>query len=127
MMKVTMYTDGAARGNPDGPGGYGTILEYIDSKGQLHVKEMSQGYVKTTNNRMEMMAAIVGFEALNRPCRVDVFSDSQYLINAFTQQWIDGWLKKNWKRGKNESVKNVDLWKRLLKVSGPHQVTWNWV
>lgn len=127
MMKVTMYTDGAARGNPDGPGGYGTILEYIDSKGQLHVKEMSQGYVKTTNNRMEMMAAIVGFEALNRPCQVDVFSDSQYLINAFNQQWIDGWLKKNWKRGKNESVKNVDLWKRLLKVSGPHQVTWNWV
>ena len=127
MMKVTMYTDGAARGKPDGPGGYGTILEYIDSKGQLHVKEMSQGYVKTTNNRMEMMAAIVGFEALNRPCQVDVFSDSQYLINAFNQQWIDGWLKKNWKRGKNESVKNVDLWKRLLKVSGPHQVTWNWV
>lgn len=127
MMKVTMYTDGAARGNPDGPGGYGTILEYIDSKGQLHVKEMSQGYVKTTNNRMEMMAAIVGFEALNRPCQVDVFSDSQYLINAFNQHWIDGWLKKNWKRGKNESVKNVDLWKRLLEVSGPHQVTWNWV
>ena len=127
MMKVTMYTDGSARGNPDGPGGYGTILEYIDPKGQLHVKEMSQGYVKTTNNRMEMMAAIVGFEALNRPCQVDVFSDSQYLINAFNQHWLEGWIKKGWKRGKNEPVKNVDLWKRLLKVSEPHQVTWNWV
>lgn len=127
MMKVMMYTDGSARGNPDGPGGYGTILEYIDPKGQLHVKEMSQGYIKTTNNRMEMMAAIAGFEALNRPCQVDVFSDSQYLINAFNQHWIEGWLKKGWKRGKNEPVKNVDLWKRLLKASEPHQVTWNWV
>ena len=127
MMKVTMYTDGSARGNPDGPGGYGTILEYIDTRGQLHTKENSQGYKKTTNNRMEMMAAIVGFEALNRPCAVDVYSDSQYLINAFNQHWIDGWIKKNWKRGKNEPVKNVDLWKRLLKVIEPHKVTWNWV
>lgn len=127
MMKVTMYTDGSARGNPDGPGGYGTILEYIDIKGQLHVKEMSQGYVKTTNNRMEMMAAIAGFEALNRPCRVEVFSDSQYLINAFNQHWIENWVKKGWKRGKNEPVKNTDLWKRLLKASESHQVTWNWV
>lgn len=127
MMKVTMYTDGSARGNPDGPGGYGTILEYIDTRGQLHTKEISQGYKKTTNNRMEMMAAIVGFEALNRPCAVDVYSDSQYLINAFNQHWIDGWIKKNWKRGKNEPVKNVDLWKRLLKVIEPHKVTWNWV
>ncbi|MEE1243842.1 ribonuclease HI [Frisingicoccus sp.] len=126
-MKVTMYTDGSARGNPDGPGGYGTILEYIDTRGQLHTKEISQGYKKTTNNRMEMMAAIVGFEALNRPCAVDVYSDSQYLINAFNQHWIDGWIKKNWKRGKNEPVKNVDLWKRLLKVIEPHKVTWNWV
>ena len=127
MMKVTMYTDGSARGNPDGPGGYGTILEYIDTRGQLHTKEISQGYKKTTNNRMEMMAAIVGFEALNRPCAVDVYSDSQYLINAFNQHWIDGWIKKNWKRGTNDPVKNVDLWKRLLKVIEPHKVTWNWV
>lgn len=126
-MKVIMYTDGAARGNPEGPGGFGTILEYIDTKGQLHVKEMSQGYVKTTNNRMEMMAAIVGFEALNRPCQVDVFSDSRYLIDAFNKHWIDGWLKRNWRRGKNEPVKNVDLWKRLLEAVRPHQVTWNWV
>lgn len=122
-----MYTDGAARGNPDGPGGYGTILEFIDSKGVLHTKELSQGYKRTTNNRMEMMAAIAGFEALLRPCEVSVYSDSQYLINAFNQHWIEGWIKKGWKRGKNEPVKNVDLWQRLLAAIGPHQVTWNWV
>ncbi len=126
-MKVTIYTDGSARGNPEGPGGYGTILEYMDPKGQLHVKELSQGYIKTTNNRMEMMAAIAGFEALNRPCQVDVFSDSKYLTDSFNKHWIDSWIRKNWKRGKNEPVKNVDLWKRLLKASEPHQVTWNWV
>ncbi|MDD3222926.1 MAG: ribonuclease HI [Clostridia bacterium] len=126
-MKVTIYTDGAARGNPEGPGGFGTILEYRDPKGELHVKEISQGYIKTTNNRMEMMAAIAGFEALNRPCQVDVFSDSKYLIDAFNQHWIDSWIKKNWKRSKNEPVKNIDLWKRLLKAAEPHQVTWNWV
>ena len=108
-MLVKIYTDGAARGNPDGPGGYGTVLEYVDPKGELHVKEMSQGYVKTTNNRMELMAVIAGLEALNRPCTVEVYSDSQYVVNAFNQHWVDGWIKKNWKRGKNEPVKNVDL------------------
>lgn len=126
-MKVILYTDGAARGNPEGPGGYGAILEYIDTKGQLHTKEMSQGYVKTTNNRMELMAVIKGLEALNRPCEVDVYSDSQYVINAFNQHWIDSWIRKNWKRGKNEPVKNVDLWKRLLKAASPHKITWIWV
>ncbi len=127
MTKIIMYTDGAARGNPDGPGGYGTILEYTDKLGVLHTKELSQGYIRTTNNRMEMMAAIAGFEALLRPCEVSVYSDSQYLINAFNQHWIDSWIKKGWKRGKNEPVKNVDLWKRLLKAIEPHKVTWNWI
>ena len=126
-MHVDIYTDGAARGNPDGPGGFGTILEYVDSKGQLHKREYSQGYVKTTNNRMELMAVITGLEALNRPCQVTVYSDSQYVVNAFNQHWIDGWLKKGWKRGKNEPVKNTDLWKRLLKAKEPHQVTFQWV
>ena len=126
-MQVNLYTDGSARGNPQGPGGYGAVLEYVDPKGELHTKELSQGYVKTTNNRMEMMAVIVGLEALNRPCQVKVYSDSQYVVNAFNQHWIEGWVKKGWKRGKNEPVKNVDLWKRLLAAAKPHQITWLWV
>ncbi len=126
-MKVSIYTDGAARGNPDGPGGYGTVLEYVDSKGELHTKELSQGYKKTTNNRMELMAVIAGLEALNRPCEADVYSDSKYVVDAFNQHWIDGWLKKGWKRGKNEPVKNVDLWKRLLAAKEKHQVKFIWV
>lgn len=126
-MKVKIYTDGAARGNPDGPGGYGTVLEFIDSKGQLHTKELSCGYKKTTNNRMELMAVIAGLEALNRPCEIELYSDSKYVVDAFNQHWIDGWLKKGWKRGKNEPVKNVYLWKRLLKAKEPHQITFIWV
>ena len=126
-MKVSIYTDGAARGNPDGPGGYGTVLHYVDSKGVLHEREYSQGYVRTTNNRMELMAAIVGLEALTRPCEVELYSDSKYLTDAFNKKWIDGWIKKNWKRGKNEPVKNRELWERLLKAKAPHQVKFTWV
>lgn len=79
-MRVKIYTDGAARGNPDGPGGYGTVLEYTDTKGNLHTRELSQGYQRTTNNRMELMAVIAGLEALNRPCEVELYSDSQYVV-----------------------------------------------
>ena len=111
MTKVQIYTDGSARGNPDGPGGYGTVLQFMDTKGQLHEKVLSAGYRKTTNNRMELMAAIVGLEALNRPCEVELYSDSKYLTDAFNQHWIDNWILKNWKRGKSGAVKNVDLWK----------------
>ena len=127
QMHIKLYTDGAARGNPDGPGGYGAVLEYVDTKGQLHIKELSQGYKKTTNNRMELMAVISGLEALNRPCQVDVYSDSKYVVDAFNQHWVDSWIKKNWKRGKNEPVKNVDLWKRLMTVKARHDVTFHWV
>ena len=126
-MFVNLYTDGSARGNPDGPGGYGCVLHYTDSKGQLHERQFSQGYIRTTNNRMELMAAIVGLEALIRPCQVELYSDSKYLVDAFNQHWIEGWIRKDWKRGKNEPVKNVDLWKRLLKAKEPHQVTFIWV
>lgn len=126
-MKVKIFTDGAARGNPNGPGGYGTILQYVDGKGTLHEREYSQGYIKTTNNRMELMAAIVGLEALNRPCQVELYSDSKYLTDAFNQRWVDGWIRKNWTRGKNEPVKNVDLWKRLLAAAAPHSVQYIWV
>ncbi len=127
MTKVTIYTDGAARGNPDGPGGYGTILSFIDSKGQEHIKELSAGYRRTTNNRMEMMAVIVGLEALTKPCDITLYSDSQYVIKAFNEHWLDGWIKKGWKRGKNEPVKNVDLWKRMLVAKERHNVTFIWV
>jgi len=126
-MKVTIYTDGSARGNPDGPGGYGTVIQYIDSKGNLHEREFSAGYKKTTNNRMELMAAIVGLEALTKPCEVDLYSDSQYLIKAFNDRWIDSWLKNNWKNLKKEPVKNIDLWKRLLEAKKIHQVNFIWV
>lgn len=126
-MLVKIYTDGSARGNPDGPGGYGTILLYEDSKDQVHIKELSGGYKKTTNNRMELMAAIKGLEALNKSCNVELYSDSKYLVDAFNQKWIDSWIKKGWRRGKNEPVKNIDLWKKLLEVKKPHQVSFIWV
>ena len=127
MMEVTLYTDGSARGNPDGPGGYGAVLHYVDGKGMLHVKELSAGYQKTTNNRMELMGVIAGLEALNRPCVVTVVSDSAYVVKAFNEHWLEGWIKKGWKRGKNEPVKNQDLWKRLLTAMEPHQVHYTWV
>ena len=126
-MKVKLYTDGSARGNPDGPGGYGCVLHYTDGKGQLHKREYSGGYVKTTNNRMELMAAIVGLEALTRPCVIELYSDSKYVVDAFNQKWIDSWIAKGWKRGKNQPVKNIDLWKRLLKAKEQHQVIFIWV
>ena len=127
ITKVSIYTDGSARGNPEGPGGYGTIVEFIDSKGQEHIREYSGGYKKTTNNRMELMAAIVGLEALLKPCQVTLYSDSQYLVKAFNEHWLEGWIKKGWKRGKNEPVKNVDLWKRLLEAMETHKVEYIWV
>lgn len=126
MTKVTVYTDGAARGNP-GPGGYGAVLEFVDSKGELHVREYSGGYKKTTNNRMELMGVIVAFEALNRPCDINLYSDSKYVIDAFNQHWIESWQKKGWKKSDRQPVKNVDLWKRLLEAKNPHNVTFHWV
>lgn len=126
-MKVKVYTDGSARGNPDGPGGYGCVIHYTDANGKLHAREYSGGYVKTTNNRMELMAAIVGLEALNRPCEIELYSDSKYVTEAFNQNWIDSWVAKGWKRGKSKPVKNIDLWKRLLAAKESHQVEFIWV
>ena len=88
MTKVTIWSDGAARGNPDGPGGYGTVIQFVDAKGTLHEKELSCGYEVTSNNRMELMGAIAGLEALTRPCEVDLYSDSSYLVKAFEENWI---------------------------------------
>ena len=126
-MFVKIFTDGAARGNPEGPGGYGTVLQYIDTKGQLHEREYAAGYKKTTNNRMELMAVITGLEALTKPCEVEIISDSKYVTDAFNQHWVEGWLKRNWKNSNKEPVKNIDLWKRLLKAKEPHKVTFTWV
>lgn len=127
MPYVKIYTDGAARGNPEGPGGYGTILQYVDKTGATHEKELSGGVEKTSNNRMELTAAITGLEALSRPCRVELWSDSQYLVRAFSDHWIDGWIRKNWKTSSGEPVKNRDLWERLLTACSQHQVTFHWV
>ena len=124
---VTLYSDGAAKHNPDGPGEYGTILEFIDQRGELHVKEISAGYKRTTNNRMELMGVIAGLEELKRPCAVMVYTDSQYVVNAFRRHWIDSWRKKGWKRSDKSPVKNVDLWERLLAAMEPHDVTYEWV
>ena len=126
-MLVKIYTDGAARGNPDGPGGYGTILSYTDANGTEHIREFSQGYVKTTNNRMELMAAIVGLEALIKPCEVELYSDSKYVVDAFNQNWIGSCLRNDWKNSAKKPVKNKELWQRLLKAMEPHKVTYIWV
>lgn len=126
-MKVTIYTDGAARGNPDGPGGYGAVLQYVDGKGNIHEREFSAGYKKTTNNRMELMGAIVGLEALTKPCQVTLVSDSKYVTDAFNQRWIENWQKNNWKTSTKKPVKNIELWQRLLKAMENHQVSFQWI
>lgn len=126
-MKVKIFTDGAARGNPEGPGGYGVVLQYTDTKGELHEKELSGGFEKTTNNRMELMGAIEGLKALNRSCDVDLYSDSQYVIRAFTDGWLSSWQKKGWKKSDGKPVLNVDLWLELLQAAQPHNITWHWV
>ncbi len=125
-LLVEMYTDGACSGNP-GAGGYGTILRYKDSAGNYHEKELTAGYKLTTNNRMELLAVIVGLEALKKPCRVKITSDSKYFIDAFEQKWIDSWQKNNWRTASKKPVKNVDLWQRLLAVMKQHEVELIWV
>lgn len=118
--QVEIFSDGACSGNP-GPGGYGTILRYGD-----HTKELSGFDPETTNNRMELLGAIVGLEALKRPCGVRLTTDSQYLVKGMTE-WVEGWQRKGWKNSKKEDVANRDLWERLLAVSDKHQIEWVWV
>ena len=121
MKNVEIYTDGACRGNP-GPGGYGCILVY-----GAHRKELSGGERSTTNNRMELMAAIVGLSALKEPCAVTLYSDSKYLVDAVTLGWLSGWQKKNYRRGTKDEVKNIDLWERLSQLLSYHTVDFVWV
>ena len=118
---VYLYTDGACSGNP-GPGGWGAVLVYGDAR-----KELSGGEKNTTNNRMELTAAIRGLSALLEPCRVILTSDSKYLVDAVTKGWLDSWRRRGWKRGKNEDVLNVDLWQQLLPLLELHQVEFVWV
>lgn len=121
MKTVNLITDGACSGNP-GPGGYGAILKY----GELE-KELNGGYRQTTNNRMEMMAVIVGLETVNQSCKVHVISDSKYIIDAITKKWLEGWKKRGWKTSGKAPVKNIDLWKRMELAMTPHDVSWEWV
>ena len=121
VKHVVMYTDGACLGNP-GPGGYGTILIY-----QGHKRELSGGYRQTTNNRMEIMAAIVGLETLREKCEVTLYSDSEYLVKAMSRGWAQRWRANGWKRNKRDKVLNPDLWKRLLQLCEYHEVQFSWV
>jgi ribonuclease HI len=121
LKKVTLYTDGGCLGNP-GPGGYGVVLLYGG-----HRKELSGGFRLTTNNRMEMMAAIAGLRALKGHCAVTLHTDSQYLANAMTNGWAKRWQANGWKRNKTDKALNPDLWQQLLDLSDRHAVTFAWV
>ena len=118
---VTIFTDGASEPNP-GPSGYGVVLLFGDER-----KELSQGFVASTNNRMELLAVIVGLEALKRTCKATVYSDSKYVVDAVVQNWVFNWRDKNWKRRKGGPIKNLDLWKRFLHVFEKHDVDLQWV
>jgi len=117
---IDLFTDGACRGNP-GPGGWGVLLRWRD-----HEKELKGGERDTTNNRMEMMAAIKGLESVKRPARIRIYTDSTYLRDGITK-WIHGWKKRGWKTADKKPVKNIDLWQRLEAALEPHQVDWHWV
>ncbi len=118
---VTLFCDGACSGNP-GPGGWGTLLRYGERE-----LELSGGEPMTTNNRMELMACIEGLRKLKEPCTVEVVTDSQYLVNAFTKGWLVSWQKKGWINSAKEPVKNRKLWEELLELVKQHQVVWTWV
>jgi len=121
MKKILAYTDGACSGNP-GPGGYGVVLKYNGNE-----KELSGGFSHTTNNRMELMGAIIALESLKEPCEVTVITDSQYVVNAIEKGWAKKWRSMGWMRNKKEPALNPDLWERLLKAMISHKVTFQWV
>lgn len=125
MTKLFAYTDGACSGNP-GPGGWGTILIAYDGNDEVRKRELNGGSALTTNNQMELMAAIAALEALERPSALTVVTDSVYVKDGITK-WIFGWKKKGWKTAANKPVKNEELWKRLDAATARHNVTWEWV
>jgi ribonuclease HI len=119
-IETEIFTDGACRGNP-GPGGWGVLLRFNG-----HVKTLYGAEAETTNNRMELMAAIMGLESLTRPCKVRLTTDSQYVMKGI-QEWIDNWKRRGWKTAARKPVKNVDLWQRLDKITREHDIQWRWV
>ena len=129
-MKVVIFTDGAARGNPDGPGGYGAVIRIRNEKGGILEKELSGGYPHTTNNRMELMGVIAALEEIGRlgePCEGLIYSDSRYVVDAFLKNWITNWKKNGWVTASKTPVKNQDLWMRLLDAIAPHRMSFRWV
>ncbi len=120
LPKIEIHTDGACSGNP-GPGGWGALLRYGSTE-----KELSGGEPLTTNNRMELLAAICALESLSKPCSIDLYTDSQYVQKGITE-WLSNWIKRGWKNAKGEPVKNQDLWQRLSAASKLHVVSWHWV
>jgi ribonuclease HI len=120
LPRIEIHTDGACSGNP-GPGGWGALLRYGATE-----KELSGGEPFTTNNRMELLAAICALESLSKPCNIDLYTDSQYVQKGITE-WLPNWIKRGWKNAKGEPVKNQDLWQRLSAACMPHQVSWHWV
>ncbi len=120
LTEVAVFTDGACKGNP-GPGGWGVII-----RAGAREKELSGGEALTTNNRMELMAAIEGLNALKRPCRVQLYTDSAYVRDGITK-WIHGWRRNGWKTSDRKPVKNAELWQDLVEASAPHRVEWHWV
>ena len=130
IMKVIIFTDGAARGNPDGPGGYGAIIRIKNAEGKILEKELSGGYPHTTNNRMELMGVIDALEEIGRlgePCQGLIYSDSRYVVDAFEKHWITNWKKNGWVTASKTPVKNQDLWTRLLDAIAPHKISFRWV
>lgn len=121
MKKLTIYTDGACSGNP-GPGGYGVVLLYNGNR-----KELSGGYRKTTNNRMEIMAVICGLEALTEPCEIELYTDSKYVVDSIEKGWVKKWKSQNWMRTNKDRALNVDLWKTVLTLLEKHSVKFYWV
>ncbi|WP_028118038.1 ribonuclease HI [Ferrimonas senticii] len=123
MKQVTIYTDGSCLGNgkENNVGGYGVVMLY-----GKHKKELSKGYKDTTNNQMELMAAIIGLETLTEPCKVDLHTDSKYVIDGISS-WMAGWKRNGWKTASKQPVKNLELWQRLDAVNQKHQVQWHWV
>jgi ribonuclease HI len=121
MKTIIIYTDGACSGNP-GPGGYGAVMLYGEAR-----KELSGGFLKTTNNRMELLAVIKGLEALKEPCEVKLYSDSKYVVDAIEKGWAVKWRSQGWMRNKKEKASNEDLWERLLELLKIHRVSFIWV